>query len=106
VKVGTVWDHVTDVDAQTEANPPIWRLVAVIHRHLLLHFDRAAHRAVDAVKSDEQGIPASLYDPTAVLANGWIDQRSPQAPQATEGTSVIQADQAGIVDHVGANYGD
>ena len=54
VKIRAMRDHVADVDANAEANAPVRRLIAIVYRHLLLHLDRAAYRAVDAVERDKQ----------------------------------------------------
>ena len=53
MKVGAVRDHVAYVDADAEADAEVRWLVAIIHRHLLLYFDSAAHCPVDAVERDE-----------------------------------------------------
>ena len=106
VQVGAVRDHVADVDADAEADAAVRRLVAVIHRHLLLHLDRAAHRAVDAVERDQQRVAAGLHHPAAVLADRRVDQRAPQRAQAAQRAGIVQADQPAVADHVGVDDGD
>ena len=73
VQVRAVRDHVADVDADAEADATVWRLVPVIHRHLLLYLDRAAHRAIDAAERDQQRVAAGLRHPAAVFADRRVD---------------------------------
>ena len=68
--------HIAKVDADTEADAAIQRLVAVVSWHLLLHLDSAAHRTVDAVERHQQRIAAGLHHPAAMLTDRRIDQRS------------------------------
>ena len=74
VQVSAIGNRVANVDPDAEADGSIWRLVAVVDRHLLLHLHGAAHRPVDAVEHDEQGIAAGLDDPATMLLDRWVDQ--------------------------------
>ena len=74
VDISAIWNHIADVDADAEADGPIRGLVAIADWHLLLHLHRTAHRSVDAVEHDEQGIAPGVDDPAAMLLDGWVDQ--------------------------------
>ena len=74
MQVSSVSNRVTDVDPDAKANGSIRRLISVVDRDLLLHLHSTAHRPVDAVEHDEQGIAASLDDPAAVLLDRWVYQ--------------------------------
>jgi hypothetical protein len=73
VQVRAIGNRVAKIDPNAKADGPIGRLLAVMYRNLLLHPDRAPHRAVDAVKNDEQGITTSLDDPANMRFNGRVD---------------------------------
>ena len=72
VKIRAVCDHVTDVHANAEANVSFWRLFSVIGRHLPLHFNREAHRAI-AVKGDQEGVATSLNQRATMLIDCRFD---------------------------------
>ena len=46
-------------------------------RNLLLHLHGATHRPVYAIEHDEQGIPAGLDDPAAMLFDRGVYQLPP-----------------------------
>ena len=55
--------------------------------HLLLHLHRTAHRPVNAVEHDEEGVAACIDDPAAMLLDRWVDQvlgAEPAAVQASQ----------------------
>ena len=106
VQVSPIGNRVAKVDPDAEADGSIWRLISVVDRNLLLHLHGTAHRPVDAVEHDEQGVAAGLDDPAAMLLDRRIDQVSPESPQPLEGSRVVQADQAGVANHVGIDHGD
>src|SRR4051812_5739428 len=62
VQIRAIGNHVTDVDANTKSNGLIGRLIAIVDRHLLLHFDCAAHCSIDAIEHDEQRITSGLNE--------------------------------------------
>ena len=74
VDISAIWNHIADVDADAKADRPIGRLVAIVGGHLLLHLHRTAHRSINAVEHDEQGIASRVDDPAAMLVDGWVDQ--------------------------------
>jgi len=77
VKIRAVCDCITDVHPDTEPNGSLWWLFTIVVGHLLLHLDRKPHGAIDAVKGNEERVTASLHQPTAILVDRWIDQRTP-----------------------------
>ena len=101
VEISPIGNHVAKIDADTKADGSVGRLVAIVDRNFLLHLHRTAHRPVDAVEHDEQGVAAGLDDPAAMFLDRWIDHFPAERPQSCEGSSVVQADQAGIAHHVG-----
>ena len=66
-------NRVAKVDPDAKPHSPIWRLVAIMDRHLSLHMDSAAHSPVDATEHDEQRVSAGLDNPAAMLINRRID---------------------------------
>jgi hypothetical protein len=81
-------------------------VIAIVIRHVLLHPDRAAHGAVDAVENDKQRVPARLNDLPAVLVDRWVDQGVAESPEPLERSRVIQPDQAAVTDHISVNHRD
>ncbi len=53
MEVSSLGNHVADIDGDTEADGPIGGLVAIILRHLPLHFHGTLHCTIDAVEHDE-----------------------------------------------------
>ena len=91
MQVRAIWNHITDVDAYSEADAPIRRLVAVVHPNLLLHLDRTSHRAIDAVERDQQRVAAGLHHSSAALPDRRVDQRAPQCAQTPQCAGIIEA---------------
>ena len=74
-------------------------------RNLLLHLHGAAHRSVDAIEHDEQGVAASLDDPAAMLLMaGSI--RLLRRCAAALASRIIQPDQAAVTHHIGIDDGN
>jgi hypothetical protein len=69
MQVSAIGNRVTKVAPNAKANGSI----AVVDRHLLLHFYGAAYRPIDAVEHDEQRVAPGLDDPAAMFLNGGID---------------------------------
>src|SRR4029077_20603786 len=63
VDVSAIRDHIADVDAHTETDGPIGRLLAIVGGHVFLHHHGTAHRSINAVKHDEQRIAPRADDP-------------------------------------------
>ena len=81
VQISPISNRVANVDPNPKADSSIRRLIAVVDRDLLLHLDGTAHRPVDAVEHDEQGIASRLDDPAAVLLDRRVYQVAAQSPQ-------------------------
>jgi hypothetical protein len=73
VQISAISNRIAEIDADAEPDRPIWELVVVVARHLLLHLETAAHCAVNAVEHNEQGVTAGLDDPPAMLRDSWVD---------------------------------
>ena len=82
------------------------RLISVVGRNLLLHLDGTAHRPVNAIEHDEQGIAPSLDDFAAMLLDRRVDQVAAQSPQPLESPCIVQPNQAAVANHVGIDDGD
>src|ERR1700746_612051 len=62
VQLSSIGDGVTDIDADTEADGLIGRLLTIEHGHKLLHPYDTADSSVDAVEGDQQGVAPCLDD--------------------------------------------
>ena len=98
--------YVANVDADPEPDASVWQLIAVVNRNLLLHLDRASHRAVDAVERYQQRVTAGLHHSSAALPDRRINQCPPQRPQAPQCAGVVKTNQTAVTDHVGVHYRD
>ena len=72
VDVSAIWDHIADVDADTKADGPVQRLIAIEQGDLLLNGNGTAHGTIDAVEDDQQRIAGSLGNSATMFANGRI----------------------------------
>jgi hypothetical protein len=106
VDVGTLRYDVADVDADTEPDGPVRRLVAIEQGDLLLNCDGTAHRSVDAVEHDQQRVPGGLGNSAAMLADGRINQFSPKSLQSGNRSRVIKSYEAAVTDYVGIDDSD
>src|SRR5690348_3031790 len=78
VQIRSVAYRIAKVDADAEAHSKVRWLIAVVERNLLLDLHSATHRAVDAIKDDQERITAGLYDPAAVLLESWPNHLTSQ----------------------------
>ena len=106
VEISPVGNHVTDVNADTKADGPIGGMVAVIGRYRLLHLHGTAHRPIDAIEQDEQGVASGLNDSAAMLIDRRVYQSATESPQSFERFSIIQRNQAAVTDHIRIDHGD
>jgi len=53
-------DHVAEIDADAELDPPFHRDIGIALGHLPLHLDRAAHRIYDTRKLRQQAVARIL----------------------------------------------
>ncbi len=91
VDVSAIRYHIADVDTDAEPDRPIRGLVAIADGNLLLHPHGTAHRAIDAVEHDEQGVTCGIDDPTAVLSDRRVDKSDAKSPQSFQRSYVIQS---------------
>jgi hypothetical protein len=55
-------DHVAEMDADPELDPPVGRQAGVTPEHAVLHLDRASHRIHDAAELGENAVPGAFED--------------------------------------------
>jgi hypothetical protein len=106
VDVSAIRDHIADVNADAKADRPIRRLLTVIDGHLLLHLDCTAHRSINAVEDDEEGITSRVDDSAAMLFDRRVDEIAAKSSKPFKCSDIITANQAAITDHVGMDDGD
>jgi hypothetical protein len=99
MQIGPANNSVADVDADPKADGSIRRLVTIIDGHLLLHPHGTAHRPVNAIENDEQGIDPGLNDPAAVFLDRWVDYFPAKHLQPFKRSSVIKPNQTAVTDH-------
>ena len=105
MQIGAIRNRIADIDADAKADGPIGGMVTIIGGHLLLHLHGTAHRAVDAVEHDEQGVASGLNDPAAMLVDRRVDQSAAESTEPFQRSFVIQPDQAAVTNHIGIDHG-
>ena len=94
-------DHVAEIDADAELDPPRRRDVGVASRHPALDLGRAQHRIGDAVELDQHAVAGGLDDAALVLGDGRIDQLDPMGLETRERARLVGLHQPAVADHVG-----
>jgi hypothetical protein len=95
-------DHVAEMDADPELNPPVGRQAGVATAHAVLHLDRASHRIHDAAEHGENAVPGALHDPAMMCGDCGIDHVAAHRPDRRERAFFVPAREAAIADHVSA----
>src|ERR1700691_1524085 len=95
-------DDVAEMDADAELDAAIFRQAGVALDHAILHLDRAANRADDAARLDENTVPRALEGAPMMHGNGWIDQITPQAPKPRQSAILVRAREPAVADNIGA----
>ena len=67
-------DHVAEIDANAEPDPPLLPHLGLALGHPPLHLDRAAHRIDDAGELDQEAVAGGLDDAAPVLPDLWLNQ--------------------------------
>ena len=106
VYVGSLGDHVADVDADPEADGPVGSLLAIDNGRLLLHGHGTAYSALYAVEHDQQRVAGGLGNSAAMLVYRRINQGAAQHLKSCNRARVVKVYQAAIADHVNVNDGD
>ncbi len=106
MQIGAIGNRIADIDADAKADGAVGGLVTIIGGYLLLHLNGTAHRAIDAVEHDEEGVASGLNDPAAMLVDRRVDQSAAERTEAFERSFVIQPDQAAVTNHVGIDHSD
>jgi hypothetical protein len=105
VDIGSIWNYIADVNADTEPDRPIWRLIAITDGHLLLDFHRTSHGSVNAIEHNKKAVASCIDNPAAVLRDGRVDENAPKLSETLEGSDIIQPYQAAVANHVGMDDG-
>ena len=100
VQIRSIGNHVANVDSHAEPNGSIAGQVAVAYLHLLLHLHGAAHRPLDAIEHDQQGIASGLDDQATMIINGRVNNLAAQRAQSFDRSYVVQPDEATIANHI------
>jgi hypothetical protein len=99
-------NDIASVDADAKADGPIGELVTVIGGNLLLHLYGTAHRTVDAVEHDEEGVTSCVNDSAAILVDCRVEHSPAESPEPIERSYVIQPNETTVTDHVSIDHGD
>jgi hypothetical protein len=78
VQVSAFRNGITDVDPDPEPDSPVRRLVCIENWNMLLHLQCEPHSTFHAIEGDQEGVPASVYQPATVLRDRRIDQFPPE----------------------------
>jgi hypothetical protein len=97
-------DHVTQIDANAELNPPRRRDVHVAAGHPALNFGRAQHRIGDTGELDQHAVTRCLDDTTAILRNAGINKLDPMGLETRERARLVGLHQPAIADHVSSEH--
>jgi hypothetical protein len=95
-----LFDHVAQMDADTEFDPLLRRDARVALDHSVLHLVRASHRVDDAAELDEVAIAGALNDPPMMRGDGGVDQIAAQPPQPRQGTILVRAREPAVTDDI------
>jgi hypothetical protein len=106
VHVSAVCDHVADVYPNAKPDAALGGSIAVVHRHLLLHFHCAPHRSLDAIEHHEHRVTRGVRDPPAMLGNSRVNQIVSECPHPLQRPGIIRPDEPAIADDVGINDHD
>ena len=73
VQISPISDGIANVDPNAKSDGSVEWLVTVVDRYLLLHPHGTAHRPIDAIENNEQGIATGLNDLAAVFLYRRVD---------------------------------
>jgi len=104
--VSSVWNYISEVDAEAKADQPIGGLIAIVCGNLLLYVHGAAHRSFNAIEHHEQRIAPGVDNPTAMFVDGRVNQCPAEHAESFEGSYVIQSDKVAVTHHVGMDDGN
>ena len=96
-----LFDHVADMNADAELDPPVRRHASVAFDEPALHLDRAAHRVDRTAELDDPAVAGALDGPTVMRSDGRIDQVAAQTTKAREGSVLVRASEPAVADDVG-----
>ena len=94
-------DHVAQIDADAELDPPRRRHIGIAPRHPALDFGCACHRVYDAMEFHQHAVAGRLDDTAPVLGNGGINELKAMGLEARKRPRLVDLHQPAIADHVG-----
>src|SRR6516162_2938855 len=102
--VVAVGQHVADIDADAELDPPLGRLVGGCC-HATLHSDGATHRVDDTGELDQQPVARGLDDAAPMSADFGVDQLPAQDAQPRQSPLLVIADEPAVAGDIGRQDG-
>ena len=94
-------DHVAEIDADAELDPPRRRHIGIAPRHPPLDLGSARHRVNDAAELHQHAVAGRLDDAAPVLGNGGIDELKAMGLEARKRPRLVDLHQPAVADHVG-----
>ncbi len=73
-KVVALDDHLAQIDANAELDPPVYWFISVTFGHVFLDFDGALDCIDDARELDEQTVAHGLDNAASAARDGRLDQ--------------------------------
>ena len=101
--VGTLDDHVAQVDSDPQLDAAILGHCGVAVAHVALDIDRAIDRADHAGEFDQHAIAGQLDDPPLMLGDTRIDHFGAMLLQRGQRPDLIAAHQAAVTNHVSSH---
>ncbi len=94
-------DHVAQMNADPEFDPPVLRHAGVALDHRVLDLDRATHGVDDAAEFDQRPVAGPLDHAPVVDGDGRVDQIAAQRAEPGERAVLVRAGETAESDHVG-----
>ena len=101
IEVVALDDHVAEVDADAQFDPPRLGDAGIALGHRLLHRDGAAHRVDDARKRHQHAVAGHFDDPPMMLGDLRLDQIAAQRLQTFERAFLVRPHQPRIPGDIG-----
>ena len=105
VDVVALDDHVSEVDADAEHDPPAIGHVGVALGHAALDGNRAFHSVDDARELDQGAVAHQLDDAPPIRSDGRVDERGAMRLEPGQRTRFVGAHQPAIADDIRAQDG-
>jgi hypothetical protein len=102
VDVVAVDDDITEVDADAESDPPVYRVLAVAPGHPALDGNGAFQRVDDAGELDQGAVADQLDDAAVVFANRRVDEFGAEGLECRQRPRLVRAHHPAVTHYVGA----